>query len=198
MRGLGHGTQSGAPPVRQPIRNEDVIPNAQLRLAAACEQQRRQTEKVKAQTYPLPKTQPILDRVQLNHQKLSKKTDLQRKEDKKISEVLAELILPPVCQEFSSGVHFCKHYNVKRKEREKKIKSTVFLNLRHVSVPASVSSGLQEPPSIPCNTVQWYVTMENTVLLTFVNIFFRVAVLRVCNLKRAIALRFTVEMNKTL
>lgn len=174
MRGLGHGTQSGAPPVRQPIRNEDVIPNAQLRLAAACEQQRRQTEKVKAQTYPLPKTQPILDRVQLNHQKLSKKTDLQRKEDKKISEVLAELILPPVCQEFSSGVHFCKHYNVKRKERKRereKNKKHKFLNLRHVSVPASVSSGLQEPPSVSCNTVQWYVTMENTVLLTFVNIF---------------------------
>ncbi len=73
----------GAWPVRQPIRNEDAIPNAQLRLAPAYEQQRRQTEKVKAQTYPFPKTQPILDRVQLNHQKLSKETDLQGKEDEK-------------------------------------------------------------------------------------------------------------------
>lgn len=160
--------------MRQPIRNEDVIPNAQLRLAAACEQQRRQTEKVKAQTYPLPKLSLFWTAFNFTTKSYPKRLTCRgRKIKKYISEVLAQLILPPVCQEFSSGVHFCKHYNVKRKERErKKIKSTIFfLNLRHVSVPASVSSGLQEPPSIPCNTVQWYVTMKNTVLLTFVNIF---------------------------
>lgn len=198
MRGLGHGTQSGAPPVRQPIRNEDVIPNAQLRLAAACEQQRRQTEKVKAQTYPLPKTQPILDRVQLNHQKLSKKTDSQRKEDKKISEVLAELILPPVCQEFSSGVHFCKHYNVKRKERERKNKKHSFFELETCE---RTGFSFIRPPGTPFSSMQYSAMVRYDGKHCLTNIceyFFRLAVLRVCNLKRAIALRFTVEMNKTL
>jgi len=137
-------------------------------------------------------TQPILDRVQLNHQKLSKRLTCRGRKIKKKSEVLADLILPPVCQEFASGVHFCKHYNVKRKERKKTTKKHKFLNLRHVSVPASISSGLQESPSIPCNTVQWYVMMENTVLLTFVNICLEFLCCANVTFNWAIALRFNI------
>jgi len=71
--------------VRQPIRNEDVIPNAQLRLAAASEQQRRQTEKVKAQTYPLANNSAYSGPRSTQPPKAIQKTDLQRKEDKKKS-----------------------------------------------------------------------------------------------------------------
>jgi len=114
-------------------------------------------------------TQPILDRVQLNHQKLSKRLTCRGRKIKKNLRCSLTWFCR-LCAKNSLPVFIFVSTTTWNEKREKKTKKHKFLNLRHVSVPASISSGLQESPSIPCNTVQWYVMMENTVLLTFVNI----------------------------
>lgn len=49
---------------------------------------------------------------------LSKSLTRRGRKIRKKPEVFADLILPTVCQEFSSGAHFWERYSVKRKEKK--------------------------------------------------------------------------------
>lgn len=110
--------------------------------------------------------------------------------------MLADLILPPVCQEFASGVHFCKHYNVKRKEKKNK-KHNIF----ELETCERTGFNFIRPPGTPFNSMQYSAMVRYDGKHCLTNIceyLSRVAVLRVCNLNRAIALRFNIDLNKTL
>lgn len=193
MRGLGHGTASGAPPVRQPIRNKDVIPNAQLHLAAASEQQRRQTEKVKAQTYPLPKNSAYSGPRSTQPPKAIQKTDLQRKEDKKY----LRCSLTWFCRlsaKNSLPVFIFISTTTWNEKRERKKKKKLF----ELETCERTGFNFIRPPGTPFNSMQYSAMVRYDRKHCLTNICEYCAVLRVCNLNRAIALRFNIELKKTL